>query len=151
MNQRCNASLSAADSRVFQVWGYKPAAHQCNSVALQSDATDLSPGNNFPLQIWLANSVKRKIFQTRFCTLLWRKTATQKISCIAVIKKLHSKLRCDTRNIIPCSRSRTVFSAHRLHLYLSLTNQNLIESYSACWVLCRWSLGSNFDSMKFGL
>ena len=42
-------------------------------------------GNNFPLQIWLADSVNRQIFHTRFCTLLWRKTATQNISCIAVI------------------------------------------------------------------
>ena len=37
----------------------------------------------------------------KFCTLLWKKTATQKIFCIAVISKMHSKLRCDTRKIIP--------------------------------------------------
>ena len=37
----------------------------------------------------------------KFCTLLWKKTATQKIFCIAVISKMHSKLLCDTRKIIP--------------------------------------------------
>ena len=42
-------------------------------------------GNNFPLQIWLADSGNRQIFQTIFCTLLWRKAATQNISCIAVV------------------------------------------------------------------
>ena len=50
-----------------------------------SNISDQIPGNNFPPQIWSANSVKGKIFRTRFCTLLWRKTATQKISCTAVI------------------------------------------------------------------
>ena len=37
----------------------------------------------------------------KFCTLLWKKTATQKLFCIAVISKMHSKLKCDTRKIIP--------------------------------------------------
>ena len=73
--------------------------HYCHCQQIQT--SDVMAGNNFPFQIWLANSVKRHVFQTRFCTLLWRKTATQKISCIAVISKMHSKLRCDTRKIIP--------------------------------------------------
>ena len=69
---------------------------------------------SFPLQIWLANSVKRQIFQTRFCTLLGRKTATQKISCIAVIYKINSKLRCDTRTIIPCCKYSSMPRISRL-------------------------------------
>ena len=43
-----------------------------------------------------------KYFKWNFCTLLWKKTATQKIFCIAVISKMHfNKLWCDTRKIIP--------------------------------------------------
>ena len=55
-------------------------------------------GNNFP-QIWFSNFNRWINISMKFCTLLWKKTASRKIFLYS--NHMHSKLRCDTRKIIP--------------------------------------------------
>ena len=91
------------DNELVKLSDLQPLSKSSNFTLLGRYVLSYSyTGNNFTLQIWLADSVNRQLFQTRFCTLLWRKTATQKhILCSSHIN-MHSKLRCDTRKIIPC-------------------------------------------------
>ena len=100
MNAQCTMK-SCTNFRIARRWYYMFCVRSVMQSCLTEIRRNKTQGIIFLLKFDSQFQPMDKYFKWNSVHFYGRKTATQKIFCIAVISKMHSKLRCDTRKIIP--------------------------------------------------